>query len=317
MDQKKKTIKGEINAVDFFCGIGGFSIAVRGTNVRIVAAIDQSHVALDVYRLNFPNHVIYQWNLETVKAEKIAKLGASMWWLSPPCQPYTVRGRGRDVNDPRARSLLRILEIVDQMEPALRPVYFALENVEGFASSRMHEVLLDVFNRRGYRYCEYLLCPTHLGIPMRRPRYYFVASQKELNSLNLEHYTNKKPLINFINGSPSSYEDSLILGKDIIERFGKGFHVVSPLDPDAYVTCFTGGYGKSLMHSGSYLKCPHGIRRFSPDEIARLMGFPPDFRFPEGMTTRVKWRLLGNSLSIDAVRKVLETFPAIQWDEVY
>ena len=38
------------------------------------------------------------------RAEELAAFGADLWWLSPPCQPYSVRGRGRDLDDPRART---------------------------------------------------------------------------------------------------------------------------------------------------------------------------------------------------------------------
>jgi site-specific DNA-cytosine methylase len=63
------------------------------------------------------------------------------------------------------------------------------------------------------------------------------------------------------------------------------------------------------MHAGAYLSCGCGVRRFSPEEIARLLHFPPEFRFPEGMTLRRKWHLVGNSLSVVAVREVLKAFP--------
>jgi len=63
------------------------------------------------------------------------------------------------------------------------------------------------------------------------------------------------------------------------------------------------------MHSGSYLRCGDGARYFAPEEIARLLHLPDRFRFPEGMSLRRKWRLLGNSLSVVAVRRLLGAFP--------
>jgi hypothetical protein len=53
------------------------------------------------------------------------------------------------------------------------------------------------------------------------------------------------------------------------------------------------------------------VRRFSPDEIARFLHFPREFRFPEDMTLGRQWRLVGNSLSIVAVREVLRLFPGL------
>ena len=98
----------ELTALELFCGIGGFAAAVAGSRIRVVAALDQSPMALAVYRLNFPGHAAIQTDLERITVAELARFGADLWWLSPPCQPYSVRGRGRDLDDPRARSLSHI-----------------------------------------------------------------------------------------------------------------------------------------------------------------------------------------------------------------
>lgn len=38
------------------------------------------------------------------------------------------------------------------------------------------------------------------------------------------------------------------------------------------------------------------LRYFSPREVANLMGFPPAFQFPESITTKQRYKLLGNSV---------------------
>ena len=79
--------------------------------------------------------------------------------------------------------------------------------------------------------------------------------------------------------------------------------------PAACATCFAASYGKTLMHSGAYLRCQQGVRHFSPGEIARLLGLPASFSFPPGLPLRRQWHQLGNSLSVDAVRAVLDLLP--------
>lgn len=121
-----------IKALELFCGIGGFAVAAAGTKLRMAGAIDQSPAALEVYRLNFPGHDAWQLNLENVTADELAVFGADFWWLSPPCQPYTVRGAGRDLEDPRALSFLRLTTILAGMPEEKLPRHLALENVGGF-----------------------------------------------------------------------------------------------------------------------------------------------------------------------------------------
>jgi site-specific DNA-cytosine methylase len=48
-----------------------------------------------------------------------------------------------------------------------------------------------------------------------------------------------------------------------------------------------------------------GLRRFSPREILRLLDFPEDYSLPPDMPREVAWRLVGNSVSVRAVRWVL------------
>jgi len=56
---------------------------------------------------------------------------------------------------------------------------------------------------------------------------------------------------------------------------------------------------------------PTGLRRFSPREILRLLGFPDSFHLPDNLPMRQAWRHVGNSLSVVAVRHVLSVIPAL------
>ncbi|MBE0596376.1 MAG: DNA cytosine methyltransferase, partial [Desulfuromonadales bacterium] len=165
-----------LRALEFFCGIGGFATAVAARELQVVGALDQSPAALAVYRRNFPAHPAREINLEHLQAADLAAFGADFWWLSPPCQPYCARGVFRDLDDPRAASLHRLLELFAQLPEARLP-QLALENVAGFARSQARDRLVRLLAERGYTLRERLLCPTDLGVPMRRPRYYLTAAR--------------------------------------------------------------------------------------------------------------------------------------------
>jgi site-specific DNA-cytosine methylase len=304
-----------LGALEFFCGIGGFAAAMAGTNVRVAAAYDQSHVALDVYRLNFPGHAAREKNLERFELAELLDGGSDLWWLSPPCQPYSVRGRRRDLDDPRARSLTHLLELFARLPAAGLPRYLAVENVAGFAQSRARELLTGLLGQRGYQFRERLFCPTELGVPSRRLRYYLTASRHGLmprrsppcQSRPLQSYLDPQ-----IDADPPA---ELLCSPQLLASFEAGMRILDPADQSAYTTCFTAAYGKSLMHAGSYLRCPTGVRRFAPAEIAHLVGFPATFHFPEGLPQRKRWHLLGNSLSVTVVREVLRDLPELAFPE--
>ncbi|KAJ3131017.1 C-5 cytosine-specific DNA methylase [Irineochytrium annulatum] len=55
--------------------------------------------------------------------------------------------------------------------------------------------------------------------------------------------------------------------------------------------------------------CPLEVlkpRYFSSREICRLLGYPESFTFPDGITEQQRWKLLGNSLSVEIVLLLLE-----------
>ena len=47
------------------------------------------------------------------------------------------------------------------------------------------------------------------------------------------------------------------------------------------------------------------LRRFSPGEVLRLLGFPASFELPPDLPRDAAWRLVGNSLSLPPVSAVL------------
>ncbi len=300
-----------VKALELFCGIGGFAAAVAGSGVQIVGALDIDEAALEVYRLNFPGHDAQQRDLEKISVAELAAFAADLWWLSPPCQPYCIRGARRDLDDPRARSILSLLEILGGLADSDLPIHLALENVEGFAGSQAHGRLLALLDSRGFQVRERRLCPTELGIPSRRPRYYLIASRLPFTPQTDKPHALRRPLADYLEPDPQSeFLDSLRLPSHILTKFGSGLRILDPGDPAAYTTCFTSSYGKSVMRSGSYLRYGDGTRYFAPEEIARLLHFPDNFRFPARLPVRRKWRLVGNSLSVAAVREVLGALPA-------
>lgn len=301
-----------VRALELFCGIGGFAAAVAGREISIVGALDQDPTALAVYRLNFPGHGAQQKDLERIGARELAAYGAELWWLSPPCQPYCVRGARRDLADPRARSLVRVMESLAGLSDESLPNYLALENVEGFARSQARAELLVLLNSRGFQLHERLLCPTELGVPSRRLRYYLTASRLPFKPPSPPAPRYLRPLAEYLLRSPTDgCPQTLNIPAAILAKFGSGMRMLDANDPVAYTTCFTAAYGKSIMRAGSYLRCDDGARFFAPAEIARLLHFPAAFRFPEGMLLRRRWHLLGNSLSVIAVREVLGAFQGI------
>lgn len=285
--------------LELFSGLGAAGLAWGGP---VAAAVDQSPAANETYALNH-GHTPLAWNLAAVREAQLAAFAAPRWWLSPPCQPYTVRGASRDLDDPRARALLHLLPLLAR----LRPEVVAMENVPGFVPSQSRGELRAALIAAGYSLHERLLCPSTLGVPMRRQRYYLVARRDAGEPHRSDFSTpgvsaSRRPLASYLDPRPDS---ELFLPEATVRGFGHSADLVDAADPAAIVNCFTSAYGRSPLRAGSYLRDRAGVRRFSPEEVLRLLGFPPGYRFPEEMPTTTRWELAGNSLAIPAVRAVL------------
>jgi site-specific DNA-cytosine methylase len=285
----------DCRVLELFAGLGGFAAANPST--EIVAAIDIDRRAKDTYLRNF-SHAYHIREIESLEDRELIDFMANFWWLSPPCQPYSRRGKQLDVDDPRSRALLRLLRAI----PVCKPETIVLENVPGFAQSQAHTQFQDVLNQQGYCTQTVQLCPSQMGWPNRRPRFYLIASLVPLapwntlpqHGVSLEH---------MLEPPGSDAINDLWLPESVVEKYESAFDRID--GESSHVTaCFGSSYGKSLLHSGSYLRQGARYRYFSPREVARLLGFPDSFAL-EHLPHRTAWKLLGNSLSLPAVRYIL------------
>lgn len=281
-----------MRVLELFSGIGGCATALSD-RAEVVCAVDQNRYARQVYAHNF-DHRVEAWNLATAKAERLAAFDADLWWMSPPCQPFTIRGKRLDVADRRCAPLLHLTGMLTSIGPRS----LALENVPGFETSVMRKRLIEALEDAGYRWRERVLCPTELGIPMRRARYYLIASRDPLPDW-LPLRPHRRRVESFLlDPEPWHY-----LSDEMQEKFRSKLPISDPVHAP-WVGVFTSAYGKSPVYAGSYWRDSAGIRHFSPREGLRFLGFPEDYELPD-LDFQRAWKLVGNSLSIDAVRIAL------------
>jgi len=284
--------------LELFSGIGGAAAALPPG--AVVRAVDHDEHAHQVYVANHGDHAIRR-NLASVRPELLA--GADAWWMSPPCQPYTVRGKGRDLDDPRAASLVHLLDLLEQRRVEA-PRMFAMENVPGFSGSRAHGRVRAVLRGLGYQIRELEMCPTALGVPMVRRRFYLLADREGAVPEPAKGHL-RRPLGELVRDDidPSTHPE-LFASDELLQRYGRNLPLVDPTDPEAVTHCFTGAYGRSPVYSGSWLVTPDGPRLLLPGEIARILGFADDFRLPVKKVAKA-YKLVGNALSVDVVRALL------------
>ena len=300
--------------LEFFAGIGGAAEAF-GALGQVVAAIDINQNARQVYRSVFPHPYLVK-SIESLTLDDLLKWQADVWWISAPCQPFTRRGKQRDDVDPRSLALKRLCELIPLATKQSQPKIVFFENVAGFDGSQMHGLFLNALKQSHFSTYQYTTCPTRFGIPNQRPRLYLAASRSPSAPWLIPDAQTQTPtptptptLASYLDSTEqASLNQGLWLTAEHSNMQSR-LNIVHR--EDRYSTCFTSAYGKSSMLSGSYLREVNGrIRRFSPAEIARLLGFSEGFvkRFrPETteLTQRQLWKLVGNSISITVVKALI------------
>lgn len=110
--------------------------------------------------------------------------------------------------------------------------------------------------------------------------------------------------------------DQYYVHPSLIERWGSAMDVVYP--DSKRCCCFTKSYYRYVKGTGSLLATVQPMRRdktslkeqslryFTPREIANMHSFPEEFEFPEHISLKQRYALLGNSLSIAVVAPLLQ-----------
>lgn len=300
-----------VKTLEFFAGIGGLHAACPWLDVCCAFDIDRD--AREVYQANFSNQ--YQIReLASVSAAELENYKADLWWLSPPCTPFTRKGQQRDDADPRTQGFLHLMYLAT----LLKPRWIAIENVVGFETSRTAFRVQELLTQSNYVVEIVQKCPSEFGWPNRRPRIYILARQSDCREPEiLWPSSSVVDLRDFIDPQICRKNSPHLWIDPEQERFLHAMHRVMPFSDSHEIdlhggeggacltACFGSGYGTSAIRSGSVVWQEQGWRRFSPREVANLLGFAKDFCLTEKLGDRRLWHLLGNSLSLPVVRSLL------------
>ncbi|ORX44412.1 hypothetical protein DM01DRAFT_1312425 [Hesseltinella vesiculosa] len=331
-----------LKVLEFYSGIGGMHYAslLANWDCRILKAFDVNDIANRIYGYNFGNETIGQHLIEGLDAMYFDNWRADVWTLSPPCQPYTRTGMQRASHDPRSKSFIYLLHVLDVMNH--RPTYILVENVKGFETSDSRDMLVRQLQKSGYYFQEFLLNPKAvLGMPNSRLRYYLLARlhpsfdgdgqlvDKLPSHLNAPSYPS---CIGSYLTNEANLEEYSVPNK-VLLKMGNVFDIVKATDVSS--CCFTKGYSHYAQGTGSILQTNLEVdtvevfeaiekakqqgddekqiqlyrslklRYFTPREIANLMGFPSDFNFPSTVSKKQQYRTLGNSINVALVAQLM------------
>ena len=306
-----------IKIFEAFAGYGTASFALKQLNIKheLVGFSEIDKYAIQCFEQNHGGKNF--GDIKNINWNKIPEFDLLTGGFS--CQPFSLAGKGLGVKDNRG-------ELANYLTKALivkQPKYFMFENVKGFMSKKFiefREILFKDWEDAGYNIFFKVLNTRNFGVPQYRERVFIIGIRKDLNKdfkfpeekeLKL---TIKDLLENEVNEKYFLNNNQL---KIVLKNLGnaKTPIITHSLYPRSCKNG-RGGTGHLKKEDGtSYcldtgncqaVERNNNIRKLTPTECFRLMGFLNDEIKMEGLSNTQRYKLAGNGWDINLVSKILK-----------
>jgi DNA (cytosine-5)-methyltransferase 1 len=319
MKKENKSLLSDYRFIDLFCGIGGFHSALSSFGAKCVFASDINMEARKIYKQNFKIEPF--GDIKSVKEDKIPV--HDILCAGFPCQAFSISGTQQGFTDEKSGSLFfEIIRIAKYHKPRI----LFLENVanleahdNGKSLERIKNELKDI----GYITFAKVLNALDYNVPQCRKRIYIVAFHEELG-IHEFAFPNavkaKKHLKDVLQPSEKVSKD-YVIEREYSLREGYNDLVATPQNPyirigeiglgrqgeriysiDGCATTLSASGGGLGGRTGMYL-IDGKIRKLTPRECARLMGFRDSF--VHAGSAHQSYQQFGNSVVVDVLQHII------------
>ena len=268
-----------------------------------------------------------------------------------PCQAFSLAGWKNGLNDDRGQLTLKYIDILNAIDKKrlasnISRAVFMWENVEGVLKDKTNAFgfflagLLNLdepiqFPKWPNAGCIFgkdrniawrVLDAKYFGVPQQRKRLYVVGGGKDFNPFsalfelgdNLQDPLQSTPKKET---GPSLFDDFRGEERSLSETIGgHKIEVFRQYSDCLYAAYGTKWNGNAAAFNGSLFVCQDGrVRRLTPKECERLMGFPDDYtNISPSIRVTNRYQAIGNSWAVPVVSWVMdriinqhssETFP--------
>lgn len=315
MENEKK-----LKCASFFAGVGGIDIGFERAGFRTVYANEFDKLAMDTFRLNFPDVDADTRDVRDVRPEEIPDFDILLAGF--PCQAFSVAGYREGFNDKKGRGNLffEMVRILEARKP--RVAFFEnVKNLVGHDGGNTFRVICSELERLGYILSYQVMNAMEYGnVPQNRERIYIVAFRDEAD---YSRFRMPKPI-----PLTRTIHDVIDFESDIEPRYYYtaekcGFHSIltqsmtktstiyqwrrkyvrenkSNVVPTLTANMGTGGHNVPLI-----LTDTGKIRKLTPHECFMVQGFPEDFRLPCQSPCHL-YKQAGNSVVVPVVERIAE-----------
>lgn len=317
--------------ISLFSGCGGLDLGFERAGFEISIANEYDPTIWETYKINHPSTKLIEGDIRNIQESDFPDdidgiIGG------PPCQSWSEAGSLRGINDSRGKLFYDYIRILKSKQPK----FFLAENVSGMLANRHSEAvrnIIEMFKECGYDLTVSLVNAKDYGVPQERRRVFYIGFRRDLDvrfkfpvgstadekkrltlrdtiwdlqftavPAGARNYHNPKAINNneFFTGaySPIFMSRNRVKGWDeqafTIQASGRQCQ----LHPQAPKMKFVEQNKREFVRGKEYL-----YRRMTIREIARIQGFPDDFKFIYNYTDDA-YKMIGNAVPVNLAYEV-------------
>ena len=320
-----------MNVISLFSGCGGLDLGFEKAGFEIPIANEFDKTIWETFKVNHPNTKLIEGDIRNIKESDFPDeidgiIGG------PPCQSWSEAGALRGINDARGQLFFEYIRILKNKKPK----FFLAENVSGMLANRHAEAvqnILKMFKECGYNVSLTLVNAKDYGVAQERKRVFYIGFREDLNvNFVFPKGSTEK------DEDKITLKDIIWDLKDTaVPTLPKNKHNPKAINNNEY---FTGAYSPIFMSrnrvkkwneqaftvqaSGRQCqlhpqapkmekvglnKCQfvpgkeNLYRRMTVREVARVQGFPDDFKFIYTDTDNA-YKMIGNAVPVNLAYEV-------------
>ena len=329
-----------MNVISLFSGCGGLDLGFERAGFDIPIANEFDKTIWETYRVNHPNTKLINGDIRKIDESDFPQNVDGIIG-GPPCQSWSEAGALRGIDDERGQLFYDYIRILRKVQPK----FFLAENVSGMLASRHNEAvkkIIKLFEDSGYDVSFTLVNAKNYGVAEERKRVFFIGFRKDLkidftfpagSTVDDDKKITLRDIIwdlqeTAVPAAKKNHHNELAINNN--EYFTGEYspifmsrNRVKSWDEQAYTVQASGRQCQLHPQAPKMLKfgkndCrfvlgkEHLYRRMTIREVARVQGFPDDFKFVYNNVNDA-YKMIGNAVPVNlayeiatAIKKVLE-----------
>lgn len=172
-----------MNVISLFSGCGGLDLGFERAGFEVPVANEFDPTIFETFKINHPHTHLIEGDVRKVTKKDIDPfLSGEVDGIigGPPCQSWSEAGSLRGIEDARGQLFFDYIRILKEFSPK----FFLAENVSGMLANRHSEAvqnIIKLFEKAGYDVSLTMVNAKDYGVAEERKRVFYIGFRKDLN----------------------------------------------------------------------------------------------------------------------------------------